>query len=54
MKYIMWIVFSNKGAKQDYYVVNSDSKQVQSVWHNLLEARAVCDKLNKMVKKEIA
>jgi hypothetical protein len=54
MQYQVWLVFSNEGKKREWYVVNMATKQVQSVYKNVLEAKAVCDKLNTWIKKEIA
>lgn len=44
--YHVWTVFRDKGLAVDYYIINMETKAVQSVWRSLLEARAVCDKLN--------
>lgn len=51
MLYQMWTVFKDGGLSVDYYIVNIETKAVQSVWRSLLEARAVCDKLNYNEKK---
>jgi hypothetical protein len=51
--YQVWRVFKDNGTMIDFYVVNLKSRQVQSVWANVLDARRTCDKLNADTAKVI-
>ncbi len=44
--YMTWKVIEKYSVR--FYVVNRDTKQVQSTWANYLDAKNTCDKLNKL------
>lgn len=49
--YQLWTVFEE--SRTQYYVVNMQTKEVQSVWATLLVGRATCAKLNQDAKRAL-
>ncbi len=46
--YKVWTVFKDNGVIVEYYVVNTTSHVVQSVWKELIPAQQTRDNLNRL------
>lgn len=47
MNYILWQVYENEGLISVWYVINRDTKVIQSTWKSYADAKATQDSLNK-------
>lgn len=50
MTYKVWSIYS-AGVAIRFYIINQDTKAVQSTWSDLLDARRTCAKLNEEVSE---
>lgn len=53
MLYVIWTVYENKGLDVRYYIVNNNTKAVQSAHKDLLIARDIISQLNKSEKRNV-
>ena len=52
MTYKMWKVFEGKTAIK-YFIINSTTSKVQSVWKSYQDAKNTLDDLNRQAKKAV-